>query len=234
MSEGNTKGLGSMWKEIVTSIEELTIAGCYEKVNRVISLGLVSRLRRKTASIVEGDVLLDAGCGPGTSTDAVRQAHEHSRLVMLDPSGLMLSSAWGRHRSPQTLAVLGRFERLPLRDESVQGIVAMFSFRDAVNYKEAIEEFARVLAPGGRVAILDFYRPGRLWKILLKTYLAVMVPVAVVLSRCWGRLGMYRGFLDTIDRMLTRDEIEAFFGKHFKRVEIRNVVPGLGIIVAEK
>ena len=230
MSEGN--GIGDIWREVVESIEELSLSGCYERVNKVLSLGLLNYLRKQTAGMVSGPVIVDAGAGPGTSTRIVVDVHPSSRIIMVDPSGPMLSSALSRLPDNRVAAVLGRFESLPLADDSVDGIVAMFSFRDAIDYGLAVREFARVLTSEGSVAILDFYRPIQPFKAILKAYLALMVPVAAAMARCIGKVGMYKSFLETIDRMLTYNDIIRLFSKYFMTIRIKRIVPGLAIIVA--
>ncbi|MCE4628222.1 MAG: class I SAM-dependent methyltransferase [Desulfurococcales archaeon] len=230
MSKSN--GLGDIWREVVESIEELSLSGCYERVNKILSLGMLNRLRKRTAELVGGPVIVDAGAGPGTSTRIVIGVHPYSKVLMVDPSGHMLSHALSRLPSGRVAAVLGRFESLPLADNSVDGIVAMFSFRDAIDYGLAAREFSRVLKRGGSVAILDFYKPMQPFKAILKTYLAIMVPIAAALAGCIGKVGMYRSFLETIDRMLTYNDIKRLFSKYFRTVEIKRIVPGLAIISA--
>ncbi len=231
---GEEKGLGELWESIVVSIEDLSLSGCYERVNKIISMGLLNTLRRKASKLASSNIIVDAGCGPGTSTGVVKSVNPDSIVIMLDPSIRMLRYAYGREGDNRTLAVNGRFERMPLKDESVESIVAMFSYRDAVSYRKAAEEFARVLKPEGRVVILDFYRPIQPWRALLKLYLLIAVPIALLLSGCPRRLRLYRGFLDTIDRMLTYKEIIEVFGSLFEDVQVKRVVPGLGFIVASR
>ena len=227
-------GLGEIWGEIVSAIETLSIKGCYERVNRVVSLGLLNRLRRRTASLVGGEILLDAGSGPGTSTAVLAGVHPSARILMLDPSGPMLRHAMRVLQSGRVQPVQGRFEAIPLAENSVDGIVAMFSFRDAVNYEEALREMHRVLRPGGSLAILDFYRPVQPWRALVKLYLIIMVPIALLLSRCGSELSLYRGFLHTIDRMLGLRELIDMLNGIFGHAGAKRIAPGLMIAWAVK
>ena len=226
-------GLGSeMWRSVVDSIAKLVEEGCYEKVNKFLSLGLLGRLRKRAASMLRPGVVLDAGCGPGTSTEYIRSIMKNSLIIMVDPSERMLRMARSRLGGPLEVAVAGRFERLPLADSSVDSIVAMFSFRDAYSYGKAVEEFARVLKPDGVLVILDFYRPTQPWKTILIIYIMIMVPLALIFNRCKVRINLYRDFPETIAKMLGAREIRELFGKYFTSVELKRVVPGLGFIVA--
>ncbi len=62
-------GGGFDWRGLVDDIEALARAGCYERVNKALSLGIVDRLREKAFRLVhrEGDrVQVDVGAGPQT------------------------------------------------------------------------------------------------------------------------------------------------------------------------
>ena len=50
----------------------------------------------------------------------------------------------------------------PLADNSVDLITTAFGFRNLANYRAGLEEFHRVLRPGGELGILDFSEPGGL------------------------------------------------------------------------
>ncbi|CAB4571682.1 unannotated protein [freshwater metagenome] len=45
--------------------------------------------------------------------------------------------------------------RLPLPDQSVDGVICGFALRNLVDLRQFFEECARVLRPGGRVSLLD-------------------------------------------------------------------------------
>ena len=227
-----------LWHEVIESIEELTFTGCYEKVNNKLSFGRVEKLREKTLRLL-GDprILLDAGSGPGTSTLTALRTLPKSRIIMMDPSTKMLAYALKRIPSRERYrveAVGGVFENIPLKDESVDAVTAMFSFRDAASFEDAVREFWRVLKPGGRLAILDIYRPGKLGIALVELYFRIMVPIAVALSGCSRELFKYRSFIETIHKMLNKKELIYLFNKYFNIVKIIRLAPGLAIIYAEK
>jgi demethylmenaquinone methyltransferase/2-methoxy-6-polyprenyl-1,4-benzoquinol methylase len=50
--------------------------------------------------------------------------------------------------------------RLPLQSASLDLLVTAFGFRNLANYEAGLEEFLRVLKPGGQLGILDFSEPG--------------------------------------------------------------------------
>ncbi len=227
-----------LWSEVVASIEDLAVHGCYEKVNRYMSLNTVNKLRVKTIRLLgDSQRVLDAGCGPGTSSVLIAKMKPHAMLYLLDPSLKMLNIAvktlTESVNSIDVRPLVGRFERIPLRDNEVDGITAMFSFRDALDFEEAVAEFARVLGENGKLAILDIYRPRRLGRIIVGLYFRIIVPIAVMLSRCAARITKYTDFLETINVMLTKEELEDLLSKYFEKTVTYNIAPGLAIFYAE-
>ena len=92
----------------------------------------------------EAPVLLDSGCGEGYYTSgifrALRAAGKQPRMAGVDISKFILRSAAKREREVE-FAVASAY-RLPLPDASVDGLLNCFS-------PLALEEFHRVLRPGG-------------------------------------------------------------------------------------
>ena len=235
---GGKGGDREFWKTIVSDIEALALAGCYERVNKVLSFGLVNRFRRRTVGLVyrpgSTRILADLGAGPGTSTRIIAETAPEAFIIMVDPSFKMLRIAASELRNPRVVQVVGVFESLPFPDSSIDGITAMFSYRDAADYYRALDEFARVLTPEGRLAVLDFYRQeNRIMHFLVKAGVFIGVPIALLFSRCFRYLGMYRSFLVSLDRMLTRREFEEELKSRFRVVKSFVISPGVGIFYAE-
>lgn len=93
---------------------------------------------------------LDVGCGTGISSRLLADAGAH--VVGIDPNPDMLAAA--RRSSPTTLAFRhGSAERTGCPDASVDLILAAQAFH-WFDPAAALEEFARVLRAGGRVALL--------------------------------------------------------------------------------
>lgn len=67
--------------------------------------------------------------------------------------------------------------RVPLRDHSLDLITVAFGFRNLTNYRAGLEEFHRLLAPGGVLAILEFSRPSNpLWRPVFEFYFRRILP----------------------------------------------------------
>jgi demethylmenaquinone methyltransferase / 2-methoxy-6-polyprenyl-1,4-benzoquinol methylase len=134
------------------AVEEMfdRVAPRYERVNRVISLGLDRRWRaRAVASLgVSGGRILDLACGTGDlARDVAASGH---RAVGIDLSAGMLHAA---HDTPPL--VRGDAVQLPFPEESLDGVVCGFALRNFVELGAVFAEIARVLRAGGRLAALD-------------------------------------------------------------------------------
>lgn len=95
--------------------------------------------------------ILDAGCGPGLWT---RFLHDRGREVLgIDLSDQFIAHA--RARNPHLEFLHGSFERVPLPDASLGGILAWYSLihTPPEEVPAILAEFARVLAPGGSILI---------------------------------------------------------------------------------
>lgn len=127
------------------------IAPRYERTNQLISLGMDRRWRRQaitTLGLRPGSTVLDLACGTG---DLCRTLQTHGLTAIgIDVSAGMLTNAI-------TDAPLVRADvlDLPAPDASVDGIVCGFALRNVVSIDAFFHECARVLRPGGRLAVLD-------------------------------------------------------------------------------
>lgn len=131
------------------------IAPRYDLVNRVMTLGLDRRWRRRTIgalALPKGARVLDLGCGTGDLC-------EELRAVGYSPVGIDLSAGMlGAAHTPAPL-VRGDALRIPVPDGAVDGVVSGFALRNVVDLDALFSECARVLRPGGRMAMLETDEP---------------------------------------------------------------------------
>jgi SAM-dependent methyltransferase len=113
------------------------------------------------AGIPAGGVVLDAGCGTGRALPALRMAAGTDGTVIgLDVTPEMLDQARHGGRPDFATLVLGDSCRLPLADRSVDVVFAAGLVMHLPDLTAGLTELARVVRPGGRLAI--FHPSGRL------------------------------------------------------------------------
>lgn len=134
------------------------IAPRYDALNRLLTAGLDQRWRRHALDAVDvgpGDLVIDLACGTGDLAEL--GARCGARVVGVDMALGMLRGA--RRRGVAAGFVQGDALALPLRAGAAQALVCGFALRNFEALPPAFGEMARVLAPGGRVALLDVDRP---------------------------------------------------------------------------
>jgi len=162
-----------------------TVARRYDLLNRLLSLGRDASWRRaaaRAACPAPGLRILDLCGGTGDLSVAVARAPERPSLVvccdfshpMLERAGPKLVRAGVADRCP---VVEGDALALPFADASFDAVTVGFGVRNLADMTAGFREMRRVLAPGGRLVILEFSRPdGPVLKRLYRAYLAGIVP----------------------------------------------------------
>lgn len=154
MSTQATLGSGEMFD---------AIAERYDRVNRVLSMGMDLRWRRLTVDAlaeVEPERVLDLATGTADLAIAVAD-RLGAHVVGIDPSVGMLEV--GRRKiSGKTVELrVGDAQALDLPDASMDACCMAFGIRNVPDRARALAEIHRVLRPGGRVAILELNEPRR-------------------------------------------------------------------------
>jgi len=151
------------------------IAPVYDAMNRVMTMGLDQRWRRLAAEVVHpGDRVLDAACGTGDLAVAAERAG--GTVTGLDFSERMLERA--RSKSSSIEWVQGDVMELPFEDGSFDAATIGFGIRNVSDLEGGLRELARVLRPGGRVAVLEITRPRGLLRPFFRLWFDVLVPLA--------------------------------------------------------
>ena len=142
------------------------IADRYDTLNRVLSLGTDRGWRKLAVRSLElgpAARVLDLATGTADMVLEILAAHPDARIVGVDPSREMLRVAQGklaaRGLADRTELVVGSAERIPLPDATVDAITMAFGIRNVPDRPGALADMARVLRPGGRVAILELSEP---------------------------------------------------------------------------
>ena len=143
------------------------IAGRYDLLNRLLSLGIDRRWRRKTVALVPpvGDApILDVCTGTADLALAYWRATKgKTPIVGTDFCGPMLAIGREkcRHAGAERQVTLLEADtlRLPLLDDTFQIVSVAFGLRNVSDTDAGLREMVRVCRPGGRVAVLEFSTP---------------------------------------------------------------------------
>jgi len=189
-----------------------SIAPSYDLNNRLHSFGIDQRWRKKVVRLAEvqpTDRVLDMACGTGDLTRAFAKASPAS-VVGGDFTPEMLDIARTKRSTPADEAieyVHADAMALSFKDASFDILSIAFGIRNVTEPAKAVAEFFRVLAPGGRLLILEFDRPRFppiAWLSDLYTH-KVMPITASIISR--DTSGAYRYLPKSVDTFLPREEM---------------------------
>lgn len=183
------------------------IARTYERGSALLSLGLEGGWRRRLverAAPHAGDTYLDVATGTGLVARELRRA-SGCRVIGMDITAEMLVAA---ARNDAIRYVQGRAEGLPFHDASFDGLTFTYLLRYVEDPTATMRELARVVRPGGRIAMLEFSRPRSLplrlgWSFYTRLFLPIL---GRFVSPHWPAIGRFLG--RSIDRFYNSHEIE--------------------------
>lgn len=147
------------------------IAGVYDRMNAVMTAGLHHQWRARAADLAAvgpGDRVLDLATGTGDlALELARRVGPGGSVIGADFSERMLELA--RSKVPGAGVPLGvelRFEAanalaLPYADDEFAAATVGFGARNFADLGQGLAEMARVVAPGGRVVVLEITTPTR-------------------------------------------------------------------------
>jgi len=154
---GCSRNVDDVARSVGYSAEEL--AGLPEGANMGLACGNPNAL----AALRPGEVVLDLGSGGGFDVFvAGRKVGPSGRAIGVDMTPAMLSKARGnidgyrRNSGLDNVEFrLGEIEHLPVADESVDVVISNCVINLSPDKPQVWREIARVLRPGGRVAVAD-------------------------------------------------------------------------------
>jgi demethylmenaquinone methyltransferase/2-methoxy-6-polyprenyl-1,4-benzoquinol methylase len=125
--------------------------------------------------------------------------------------------------------IKGDAENLPLDDSSMDCLTISYGFRNISNYEHALEEFFRVLKPGGILGILEFSKPkSKLIGAIFELYFHHILPR---IASLFSRSDAYRYLPESVDFFPTRYDIcQKIIYSGFQRTEIHDLTFGISTI----
>jgi demethylmenaquinone methyltransferase / 2-methoxy-6-polyprenyl-1,4-benzoquinol methylase len=146
------------------------IADRYDLLNRVLSLGIDQRWRRRAVRALALDGrpdpprVLDLATGTGDLAILAARARPDVRVEGVDPSRRMLEEARTKVQAAgltdRVRLVVGDAESLPYPDAAFDGVTIAFGIRNVPDRELGLREMCRVTRPGGRVVVLELSDPG--------------------------------------------------------------------------
>ena len=189
------------------------IARVYDRMNAVMTAGLDRRWRERAADLAHvtaGDRVLDVATGTGDlALELARRVSPGGDVIGADFSEAMLALARGKS-VPAGAAV--RFEaanalELPYADDSFAAATVGFGARNFADLRQGLAEMARVVAPGGRVVVLEITTPTRPpLSTLLRVWFDHIVPA---LGRLAGDPDAYEYLPNSVRRFPGPEQLAA-------------------------
>ena len=172
----------------------------YDRAGAALSLGQDPRWRRFLVSRIPDDAVRVRDVATGTAAVAIELARRvpARTVVGVDQSAEMLAS--GRERvaraglSSQIELREGRAEELPFADGEFDALTFTYLLRYVDDPADTMRGLARVVRPGGVVAMLEFGLPRGIWRPPWDLYVGVVLPTAgLAFGRSWFGVGRFLG-----------------------------------------
>jgi demethylmenaquinone methyltransferase/2-methoxy-6-polyprenyl-1,4-benzoquinol methylase len=213
----------------------------YDRWSRMLSLGQDPRWRRFLVSRLEAGPdarVLDVATGTGAvALELVRQ--HGCAVVGIDRSPEMLAVARRRVAAGglETRIELheGRAEALPFPAASFDALTVTYLLRYVDDPAATLCELARVVRPGGTVALLEFGVPqSQVARALWELYVRLVLPLAGrILSPGWHEVGRFLGpsIRDLDARLPLERQLELWTAAGIGDLRTRRLSLGGGLVV---
>lgn len=221
------------------------IAHGYDRANRLMSLGTDVRWRRRAVDGLlsrhgeatgdgEGSTILDLCAGTLDSTLEIHRRFPKADLIGGDFSAGMLEKGRQRLSGAAKERIVAKHmdaHELPEADESLDAIFCAFGVRNLSEVPRASREMYRCLKPGGKLTVLEFFRPAALsTRVFHGMYNKTVLPLVG-----WAMTGNLEAYLylpRSIGDFVSVEEYQALLDDSgFVHVASQNLTMGVASIV---
>ena len=229
-------------KDKATYVKETfnAIAGRYDLLNSLMSLGMDKRWRRlavKKVGAKPGMNMLDVCCGTGQlSMELGRVVGVHGSVTGLDFSQKMLEVAEKsllQTSNPGNIRfVQGNAMELPFPDHSFDGVTVGWGLRNLPDLRQGLREMVRTVKPGGKVVSLDMAKPSLLgFKQAYWLYFEKLVPL---MGKVWAKkASAYQYLHDSAREFPAQEELVRIFTEcGLKDAHYTNLAGGVVALVS--
>jgi demethylmenaquinone methyltransferase/2-methoxy-6-polyprenyl-1,4-benzoquinol methylase len=210
----------------------------YDRFADLLSFRQDPRWRRFLVSRVPDDAARVLDVASGTAAVAIELASRvpGRQVVGIDQSPEMLAAGRARVERVGLASRIelreGRAEELPFADGEFDAVTFTYLLRYVDDPAAQLRELARVVRPGGTIAMLEFGLPRGVWRPLWELYVRVGLPAAgyVAGGRAWWDVGRFlgpsiRGFHERVPLL------ELWRAAGVADVQARRLSVGGGIVV---
>ena len=204
----NDKGVRAVAEAFGYSAEELT------SIPAEANMGLSCGNPTATANIRPGEVVVDLGSGGGLDVFlAARMVGPTGRAIGIDMTPSMIerareNAAKGGYTNVEFY--LSTIDRIPLLDASVDCVISNCVINLAPDKQAVFQEIARVLKPGGRVAISDIALKEELPEAVAKSMAAYVGCIAGAVLMEDYRNGLAKAGLEHIQIIDSGADLNAY------------------------
>jgi demethylmenaquinone methyltransferase / 2-methoxy-6-polyprenyl-1,4-benzoquinol methylase len=212
----------------------------YDRYARLLSFGQDPRWRAFLVSRIPAGAMRVADIAAGTAAVSIElaRAAPARTIVGVDQSAEMLTA--GRERveraglADRIELQEGNAESLPFADTEFDALTFTYLLRYVDDPDATLRELARVVRPGGTVAMLEFAVPHGVWRPLWELHVRVGLPLAgAAISPGWHEVGRFlgpsiRGFYE---RLPLDAQLDLWRAAGFVDVHCRLLSLGGGVVV---
>jgi demethylmenaquinone methyltransferase/2-methoxy-6-polyprenyl-1,4-benzoquinol methylase len=212
----------------------------YDRYARLLSFGQDPRWRAFLVSRIPADAsrVVDVASGTAAVSIALARAVTARTVVGVDQSAEMLAAGRARvERAGLTGRIElreGRAEALPFADAEFDALTFTYLLRYVDDPAATLRELARVVKPGGVVAMQEFGLPRGIWRPLWEAYVRVGLPLAgKAVSPGWHEVGSFLGpsIRDFYARLPLGAQLDLWREAGIDDVHARRLSVGGGVVV---
>lgn len=211
-----------------------TLGPTYDRAGALLSLGQDPRWRRFLVSRLPGgagESVLDVATGTGLVAE--RLLARGYAVTGIDQSPEMLAVA-RRRFGPRVVLVEADAGLLPFADDSFDHLTCTYLLRYVDDPAAVLAELARVVRPGGTIAMLEFGVPSPPWHSGWSGYVDWVLPAASrLLSPGWREVGRFLGpsIRDFWARWPAERLLSAWRDAGVENLRVRRLTFGAGVVV---
>ncbi len=212
------------------------IAGDYDKLNRIISLNLDLRWRKKAVKLTgKRELVLDICAGTGDMAMIYAQDTIPPKVIVLvdlSPEMLKLAKQKLSEISTKTksLFIIADGESLPFQSELFDGVIMGFALRNLENIPKFMAELDRITKDNSEMVFLDIAHPeNKMVSKLFYLYFYKFVPFFTKFIT--GKDYAYRYLPSSLRIFYKQKEFIKLLNElGFQDVSYQNILTGIGAI----